>query len=487
MRIDGMKAPHPERGARARPFAGMAVAIFAAASLGGCEVVNPGPVDDAYISLPASQEGLVLGSWERLNRVVGNGAYDEALPAREIFPGGQTGSYGQGIGRQAGNMGGWTSSGPYNTAQQARWIGEEAVRQFEARDDVTPEMMTMAYVATGYANRINGDFYCWGVIDSGPLVEGRHYWERAATNFTSAIAIAPNDELRQAAYAGRAQARLSLEDWAGALSDAQQVSDAFEYHVAMDFSRGGNTAQRNHIFWAAADIPYRSFTVRFTFYDDYYTESGDPRTPWAAFVKEESAVCAGALSGYGRVPCTQQLKYQSQDDDIRVASGGEMRLVEAEAMLRMNPGSWQAAMGVINANRARHISDVSELPLEPWTATSLDEAWTILKRERGIELWLEARRFADLRRWEPYILEYGTLAADGQTVLPLESRTPGTLDWPDFEGQMPDPEANMFTTNLRGRSAIEDQSIPREYCYNISGTERSNNPNFDDNGDPIVP
>jgi hypothetical protein len=255
----------------------------------------------------------------------------------------------------------------------------------------------------------------------------------------------------------------------------------------MDFSRGGVTGQRNHVYWAAADLPYRSITVRFTFFDDYYTETGDPRTPWAQYLKEESAVCAGALSGYGSVPCTQQLKYTSQDDDIRVASGAEMRLVEAEAMLRMDPGSWPAAMGVINANRARHISDLTEVPLEPWAATSLDEAWTILKRERGIELWLEARRFADLRRWEPYILEYGTLDADGQTVLPLTSSTPGTLDWPDFEGQMPNPEANIFTTNLRGRTAIEDQSIPREYCYNISNTERSNNPNFDDSGDPIVP
>ena len=39
------------------------------------------------------------------------------------------------------------------------------------------------------------------------------------------------------------------------------------------------------------------------------------------------------------------------------------------------------------------------LGLTPWTATNATEAWTALKRERGIELWLESRRLGDFRRW----------------------------------------------------------------------------------------
>jgi hypothetical protein len=116
--------------------------------------------------------------------------------------------------------------------------------------------------------------------------------------------------------------------------------------------------------------------------------------------------------------------------------------------------------------------------LDPWVATNLDEAWTYLMRERGIELWLEARRFSDMRRWERYIIEYGTFDADGQTVLPLTSTTPGTIDWPDFASVMLNPLSNSFTTTLRGRPAIQGQERPREFCYNISTTERANNPNM---------
>jgi hypothetical protein len=456
--------------------------VAATVLAGACEVINPGPVGDEFIDLPASQQGLINGSWERMNRLIGWNAYRDGLPAREIFPGGQTGNYGHSVSRQAGNMGDWDEAGPqgntsYNNGQQARWIAEEAVRRFEARGDVDAEVMASALIAAGYANRVNGDVYCWGVIDSGPLLEGSEYWQRAVGHFTSAIAIATESASIDAAHAGRAQARLALEDWAGALADAQQVPTDFVLHVRMG---GTSRANGNQVFFGQAGQPYRGWTVRFTFYDTYYTETGDPRTPWREYPQVTDRGCVGALQGYGGVPCTQAWKYQSDEDDIRIASGAEMRLIEAEAMLRMNPGNWAAAMQIINDNRTSHVSEFTKEPLEPWAASSLDDAWTYLMRERGIEFWLEGRRFTDMRRWEPYIRQYGTFAADGQTVIPLEPTTPGTLDWPDFEGVMNNPETNLFTQNLRGRPAIEDQSLPRELCYNISGTERANNPNFVD-------
>src|SRR5690606_38120792 len=61
----------------------------------GCDVTNPGPVNDGAIALnEEAQVGLVNGGKERLSRAVGWLSYNTSLVAREIFPGGQTGSYG---------------------------------------------------------------------------------------------------------------------------------------------------------------------------------------------------------------------------------------------------------------------------------------------------------------------------------------------------------------------------------------------------------
>ena len=61
---------------------------------------------------------------------------------------------------------------------------------------------------------------------------------------------------------------------------------------------------------------------------------------------------------------------------------------------------------------------------------------------RGIELWLEGRRFGDLRRWEA-------------------RQTPGVLDWPNFEAASP-----IFSAN------------PRARCFPIPRSEREANPNI---------
>jgi starch-binding outer membrane protein, SusD/RagB family len=129
------------------------------------------------------------------------------------------------------------------------------------------------------------------------------------------------------------------------------------------------------------------------------------------------------------LPWYFQLQYEDYEASIRLASGREMRLIEAEIAL-LN-GTWEAAIDYMNAIRATVISDETGAPLPALTAASATEAWTHLKRERGVELWLEARRLGDLRRW-------------------IDAGTPG---WQE---------------DMSGRSV----------CFPIADSERQTNPNI---------
>jgi hypothetical protein len=108
-----------------------------------------------------------------------------------------------------------------------------------------------------------------------------------------------------------------------------------------------------------------------------------------------------------------------------------MRLIEAEAALRAN--DFTTALAKMNAVRA-----AAGAP--SITATNLTDTWTLLKRERGIELWLEARRLGDLRRWK----------ADN---------TPGALDPLEQVG-------------------AESHLTKQDLCFPIPPSERQTNPNL---------
>jgi len=422
----------PRRGASTGWKLGLSLLL--AATVGACDVVNPGPVQDEFLAEPASQQGLVNGSTRRLAEAVSWLAYTSALPAREIFPGGQTGAHGHDVLTQAGRIPEGSFAGYFNDAQQARYIAETAITRFTAVN-APPNMMYQAHLWAGYAYRTLGENWCDAVIDGGPLLPGKTYFEKAVENFTKAVGFAANDAQRRAALGGQAAAYAWLNDWPKVVSTAAQVPDEFVFFLLMD-DTDAETA--NKIFFANANQPYRAYSIWKTWYEGYFTETGDPRTPWAAHPTIRFA--NAALQGYGQVPWTNQLKFRSRSDNTRLASGWEMRLLEAEA--KLVAGDWQGAMTLINRVRTRVTSQTTGQRLAPWVANSPTEAWTFLKRERGIEMWLEGRRLGDQRRW-------------------AEANRPGSIDLPNFEAVSP-----IFSAN------------PRSLCFDIPFSERNSNPNL---------
>ncbi len=420
---------------------GLSAGLLAVLTLAGCNVTNPGPVQDEFLNDPQSHEALVTGAERKLVEAYGNIAYTGGLTSREIFPGGQTGAGGHSPLIQGGALPYTDVNGEWDNAQQARFIAEDAIRRFTTvvdPADVDPQILAQAYVYAGYANRLLGENMCQAVFDGGAPEPNSAYFQRAEDQFTSALQTATGD-LQTAAYAGRAQVRVWLGDWAGAAADAQQVPMDFAYTIETD---GSTSDTRNELYWADANLPYRGYTIRFTYYDQYYANTGDPRTSWGS---DPAFPYANAeLSGYGPVEWTFQTKYPTDHAPYRLSSGREMMLIRAEKLL--NDGSWQQALDLINQVRTSQISDKTGEPLEPVTASSATEAWTRLKRERGIELWLEARRLGDIRRWE-------------------DNNTPGDLNLADFESV-----ADLFKQTTRAR------------CFPIPKGEVDANPNIPSGG-----
>ena len=149
----------------------------------------------------------------------------------------------------------------------------------------------------------------------------------------------------------------------------------------------GDDPQRNRIYWASAGTPYRAHTVWNTVYEAYYRQTQDPRVRYRVTNQTGDA----AIDCCGRVPWYPQEKYTSSASPITLSSGREMRLIEAEKKLR--DGDRAGAVALLNLLRAG-------VGLPPESAPDLEAAWTLLRRERAVELWLEGRQLGDVFRWE---------------------------------------------------------------------------------------
>ena len=426
---------------------GLALALIA--GFAGCDtaVSNPGRFEDAYLDDRNAATAMVNGAGRALSAGMNWISYTGAAVTREIHPAGSTGSFGITTLWQKGELRG--DDGDLDThwelAQRARWIAEEAVRRIEAAKPPTAidlqtvaaynNVLQLAYVYAGYANRVLGENMCEATIDGGPALPSTVFLTRAESLFTKAIGVTGGTpatiatQLTQA-YAGRAAVRVQLGKWTEAVADAGQVPIGFVMNLP--YFNIGDDAQRNRIFWSSGNSresgsAYRAHTQWSTWYYDYRLATSDPRVPITITTLKGDA----AIDCCGVVVFWPEAKHSSSAAPIRLSSGREMRLIEAEAKLRASDlAGAMVSIGLVRTNA-----------LAPAiTATTLDEGWRLLKRERGIELWLEARRLGDMRRWKA-------------------TNAPGALDPLELPG------AGSHLTK-------------QDLCFPISRSERETNPNL---------
>ncbi|GIW51345.1 MAG: hypothetical protein KatS3mg081_0700 [Gemmatimonadales bacterium] len=450
---------------RYRSAAGGSIyAVVAAATLGisACnfEVINPGPIQDGFLDSTSAHPALVNGMRRNLADALDQIAYWGGALTFEINPAGSTGSFGIPTQIQAGEVDDENANGDWARAQQARWTAEDGIRRFQR---VLPKadfdksiLVAQAYLFAGYANRLMGENFCDAVFDGGPKEPHINYFTRAEQQFREAIRIATNaggstgTTVANAATAGLASVLANLatwnnnnaSTWAQAAAEAAKIPNSFRYQIPYSTQ---DQDQYNYIVWANGNQPYRAHTQWATWYETYFQNTGDPRVPWRmttqrgdAAVQKFGAECTpNGCSVNQRVPWFPQDKYKTPDAPITLSSGWEMRLIQAEeALVR---GDLTAALNFMNQRR-------QDLGLPLITAANLTEGWTALKAERAYELWLEARRVGDLRRWRA-------------------ANTPGAI----FDG--------VYLLQGGVLTRTEDTSN-RSLCWPISRTEKRTNPNL---------
>jgi hypothetical protein len=386
-------------------------------------VTNPGPVPDSFLDEQVAHAAVVGGMSRALSSAVSWVGFTGAAVAREVTPSGGIGAFAYTVLVAAGELVPEERNAEWAQAHRARWVAEDGVRRMRRvlgeETFSTYELGARALLYAGYANRLLGENMCDAVIDSGPAEPIGMHFERAEVAFTEALAIANrigNATVATAARAGRASVRAYLQKWADAETDARSIPAGFSFRANY-----ATTSQEeyNRFSEANQNSPWRSHSVWNTYYEKYYETTRDPRTPWG--------FDANFPQGDGRpVPWYFELKYgRNRTAPINLSTQSEMKLILAEAALRSN--DWRGALAIINELRVG--SGVA-----PRTATTAEGAWTALKLERAIVLWLEARLLGDFRRW-------------------ATERVPGQLP-------------------------VEFDMSGRSLCFPISEAERATNPNL---------
>lgn len=418
---------------------GAVLALVVGATACDFDVTNPGPTNDAFLDKSEAHQAVANGSARLLFASLANVAYTTAAVTREMFPSGSTSSFGISNNQQRGLLlydDEHINDGPWVPAQRSRYVGESGFDRFIANGapatGYRPAVEAALWAA--YANRLLGENWCESAVDGGPIITREEQLKRAETWFTKAMDAAGADaalaSFKTAAIAGRAAVRVQLGDWPGAVADAAQVPTTFTFYARYEEAQQD---QFNRTYFAGASQPYRAITTWSTKYQDYYTSTQDPRTPWVntGMTGDAAVIMVGNI----RVPFYRQEKFNARGSDILLSSGREMRLIEAEKLLR--DGSTAGAMAILNARRAALTP--AQAALAP---ADLNQAWAMFKQERGIELWLDGRRLGDLYRWKA-------------------TNTPGALH--------PRESAGDATSFLAANQSL---------CYPISKAERESNPNI---------
>ena len=408
-----------------------ASAAFGALLLSACdlEVLNPGRILDEDLNTRELMPIIVSGASAEFNDIVDDYSFDIARLTDDLAGTGSyftTGKYRRGvIDSEDGDV-----ETAWEQAHEAAWAAGGAWERLQnvlEGDANSFEGAARLFVLMGSAHRMLGENFCEVTYDIGPLQPRTAAFDSAIAAFNQAVTIgsaAGATNFVTAAHGGIAQAQVGLGNWTAAAQSASMVPTDFVHNAIYHLTANSNVIWNES--WGRAEVGVWATPAQ-TVYD------GDPRAPYTICGQwndtnlppdpdmgvTPTGTCTGQGSGAhqgadGLTAHYRQDKYNEAGSDVAVVSGKEMRLIEAEAALMSNDLATFTAK--INELRAHYDLDPIEQPANAGALeypNAMDDAWSILDRERYLTLWMEGRRLWDLGRWNHPFQNGGTLIGPG--------------------------------------------------------------------------
>ncbi len=286
-------------------------------------------------------------------------------------------------------------AGIANALLRALWFAGDAEARFKrvlgetaaGSSPLTAQVRFSAALADLY---IGMTFCRWSAAPGETVVSDTEMLAQAEAGFADAMATARragSTDYAIAAQAGRAQARMLLDDWSGAEADAAAIPDGLSYEARFNDTNANSVVEQTsiaHHKYAGLMYKWWPLIERSSgpgFMQDPWSGEPDPRIP-VYFTGEPGEDAA--------TPYRSQWKYSNLDDDIPILHSDLMQLIVAESRVRV--GDYEAAMTVVNRLRLAVELPGLDTPADP------DMMEAILLQEHFAELFMEGQRLVDLHR-----------------------------------------------------------------------------------------
>lgn len=296
----------------------------------------------------------------------------------------------------SGGGGGDGSDGVMNELLRARGFAQstqERIERVMGSEAATSPLMARVKVVEAWADLLLGQQFCEAPsAPNAAAIRDEALLKQAVTKLTGAMQVAQaakRADLATFAQAGRARANLLLGNYDAALADAQAVPASFVWNAQFSANSG---RQNNSLVQLTTAGFNRAAAVRQKWWPRYDATARALKDPYSGQPDQRLAVYFdGKTAVDGLTPHYSQFKYRDLGSDIQLTDSKEMRLIEAEVLLRK--GDLAGAMTRINEIR-------TAAGLTPHAATAdAAKVREFLLHERLAEMFLEGQRMSDLHRF----------------------------------------------------------------------------------------